>query len=139
MNLIYKSRVALINIGKMLPFIVCAIVMVGYADTLFSLTTNDFVVWDGNIIPNTPISRFIGLYFEYDIITLVILLTISVAIETCYWNKLAIVYLCIQLYEKNYFTSVELYTETICIIAFANILVSGFFVCKGAKMLIKYK
>ena len=139
MNLIYKSRVALINIGKMLPFIVCAIVMVGYADTLFSLTTNDFVVWDGNIIPNTPISRFVGFYFEYDIITLVILLTISVAIETCYWNKLAIVYLCIQLYEKNYLTSVELYTETICIIAFANILVSGFFVYKGAKMLIKYK
>ena len=139
MNLIYKSRVALINIGKMLPFIVCAVVMVGYAETLFSLATNDFVMWDGNIIPNTPISRFVGFYFEYDIITLVILLTISVAIETCYWNKLAIVYLCIQLYEKNYLTSVELYTETICIIAFANILVSGFFVYKGAKMLIKYK
>lgn len=139
MNLIYKSRVALINIGKVLPFIVCAIVFAGYAETAFSLVTNDYIVWDGNIIPNTPITRFIGLYFEYDIIMLVILLTISVAIETCYWNKLAIVYLCIQLYEKNYFQSMELYTETIYIIAFANIIVSGFFVYKGAKMLIKYK
>lgn len=139
MNLIYKSRVALINIGKVLPFIVCAIVFVGYAEMAFSLVTNDYIVWDGNIIPNTPITRFIGLYFEYDIIMLVILLTISVAIETCYWNKLAIVYLCIQLYEKNYFQSMELYTETIYIIAVANIIVSGFFVYKGAKMLIKYK
>ena len=139
MNLIYKSRVALINIGKVLPFIVCAIVFVGYTETAFSLVTNDYIVWDGNIIPNTPITRFIGLYFEYDIIMLVILLTISVAIETCYWNKLAIVYLCIQLYEKNYFQSMELYTETIYIIAVANIIVSGFFVYKGAKMLIKYK
>lgn len=139
MNLIYKSRVALINIGKVLPFIVCAIVFVGYAETTFSLVTNDYIVWDGNIIPNTPITRFIGLYFEYDIIMLVILLTISVAIETCCWNKLAIVYLCIQLYEKNYFQNMELYTETIYIIAVANIIVSGFFVYKGAKMLIKYK
>ena len=139
MNLIYKSRVALINIGKVLPFIVCAIVFVGYAETTFSLVTNDYIVWDGNIIPNTPITRFIGLYFEYDIIMLVILLTISVAIETCYWNKLAIVYLCFQLYEKNYFQSMELYTETIYIIAVANIIVSWFFVYKGAKMLIKYK
>lgn len=81
MNLIYKSRVALINIGKVLPFIVCAIVFAGYAETAFSLVTNDYIVWDGNIIPNTPITRFIGLYFEYDIIMLVILLTISVAIE----------------------------------------------------------
>lgn len=137
--MINEFRKLLIRIGKILPFVICFLVCLNYAETAFALTTNNYLDWNGVVIPNTPISFLIGQYFEYNLQMLVVLCIISIAIETCIYNKLACVYLCVNLYEKSYFANVELYTETIYIIAFANIIVSGFFVYKGAKMLIKYK
>ena len=137
--MINEFRKLLIRIGKILPFVICFLVCLNYAETAFALTTNNYLDWNGVVIPNTPISFIIGQYFEYNLQMLVVLCIISIAIETCIYNKLACVYLCVNLYEKSYFANVELYTETIYIIAFANIIVSGFFVYKGAKMLIKYK
>lgn len=137
--MINKFRRLLIRVGKILPFIVCLLILLQYAETAFSLLLSDFLVYDDMVIPNTPISFFIGQYFEYNLQMLVVLCIISIAIETCIYNKLACLYLGVNLYEKSYFANVELYTETIYIIAVANIIVSGFFVYKGAKMLIKYK
>ena len=137
--MINRFRRLLIRVGKILPFIVCLLILLQYAETAFALAKNDFLMYDSVVIPNTPISFFIGQYFEYNLQMLVVLCIISIAIETCIYNKLACVYLCINLYEKSYFANVELYAETIYIIAFANIIVSGFFVYKGTKMLIKYK
>ena len=135
MNIVHRSRVLLINIGKMLPFAVCLIVLISYIETLISLSSSNFVLLNGSYIPSKPISWFIGQYFEYNVITLIILLTISVAVETCVWNKLAIVYLAIQLAEKEYFITVELYPEYVYAIVIANIIISGFFVWKGIKIL----
>lgn len=137
--MINEFRKLLIRIGKILPFVICFLVCLNYAETAFALATNNYLDWNGVVIPNTPISFLIGQYFEYNLQMLVVLCIISIAIETCIYNKLACVYLCVNLYEKSYFANVELYTETIYIIAVTNIIVSGFFVYKGAKMLIKYK
>lgn len=137
--MINEFRKLLIRIGKILPFVICFLVCLNYAETAFALATNNYLDWNGVVIPNTPISFLIGQYFEYNLQMLVVLCIISIAIETCIYNKLSCVYLCVNLYEKSYFANVELYTETIYIIAVANIIVSGFFVYKGAKMLIKYK
>ena len=137
--MINEFRKLLIRIGKILPFVICFLVCLNYAETVFALATNNYLDWNGVVIPNTPISFLIGQYFEYNLQMLVVLCIISIAIETCIYNKLACVYLCVNLYEKSYFANVELYTETIYIIAVTNIIVSGFFVYKGAKMLIKYK
>ena len=136
MNIVYKARYFLVNLGKMLPFVLCFIVCISYTETIYSILQDNYLTFYGYITPNKPISFWIGQYFEYDLMTLFVVLTLSVAIETCYWNKLAIVYLCLQLYEKDYFESIELYQETICIIALANIIASGFFVYKGVSMLI---
>ena len=133
MNIVLRTRFALVRLGKALPFVICFLALVSYTETLFALATSDFVCWSGNIIPNTPFSWLIGNYFEYNVQTLVVLSVISVAIETCIWNRLACVYLGVNLLEKSYFASVELYIEYIYIAAIANIIVSAFFVYKGIK------
>lgn len=129
--MIHKARIWLIRLGKVLPFVVCLLVMLSYAETSFALATNDLISWGGMVIPNNPISRFIGNYFEYNLQMLVVLCIISIAIETCIYNKLACVYLGVNLYEKSYFANVELYTEYIYAICAANIIVSAYFVYKG--------
>ena len=134
-NIIHKARVLLIETGKMLPFVVCFVVVISYTECLCSLLMESYAEYENSVVLNKPISWFIGQYFEYNVITLIILLTISVAVETCVWNKLAIVYLAIQLAEKEYFITVELYPEYVYAIVIANIIVSGFFVWKGIKIL----
>lgn len=135
--MIHRARIFLIELGKMLPFVVCFIVLISYTEDLFALTVDNYVVYDGSLVLNKPISWWIGQYFEYNLITVVILLTISVAIQTCVWNKLDILYLAIQLIEKQYFDTIELYPEYIYAICLANIVASGFLVYKGILVLIK--
>ena len=133
--MINEFRKLLIRIGKILPFVICFLVCLNYAETAFALTTNNYLDWNGVVIPNTPISFFIGAYFEYNLQMLVVLCIISIAIETCWANKACCVYLGVNLYEKSYFANVELYTEYIYAICAANIIVSAYFVYKGIKIL----
>lgn len=137
MNIVYKTRVILVNMGKMLPFVLCGIILVSYSETMFSLATSDFVEWGGYIIPNTPISWFVGNYFEYDLVTLFALLIMSIAVQTCFWNKLSLLYLFLQLKEKEYLSSIELYTEYIYAICIINIALCAFFCYKGIRIFLK--
>jgi hypothetical protein len=66
---------------------------------------------------------------------LVVMCIISIAIETCIYNKLACVYLGVNLAEKSYF-DFELEPTTIYIICLANILVAGYLTCEGIRILI---
>lgn len=129
--MINEFRKLLIRIGKILPFVICFLVCLNYAETAFALATNNYLNWNGVVIPNTPISFFIGAYFEYNLQMLGVLCIISIAIETCIYNKLACVYLGVNLYEKSYFANVELYPEYIYAICAANIIVSAYFTYKG--------
>ena len=135
MNIVYRTRVILVNMGKMLPFVLCGIILVSYSETMFSLATSDFVEWNGYTIPNTPVSWFIGNYFEYDLVTLFALLIMSIAVQTCFWNKISLLYLFLQLKEKEYLSSIELYPEYIYAICIANILICSFFCYKGIRIL----
>lgn len=137
MNIVYKTRVILVNMGKMLPFVLCGIIFVSYSETLFSLATNDFVEWNGYVIPNNEIAWFMGKYFEYDLVTLLALLIMSIAVQTCFWNKLSLFYLFVQLEEKDFFSTIELYQEYIYAIIAFNLLCSGFFVFKGITILFR--
>ena len=123
--MITKFRRLLIRIGKVLPFIICLLVCVNYTESLFSLATNGLIEWNGTTILHTPISFFIGQYFEYNVQMLVVLVIISCAVETCLFNKLACLYLCINLLEKSYF-DFELEPTIIYIICLANILVASY-------------
>ena len=132
--MINQARRLLINIGKMLPFVVCFLVLLNYAESLYAMMTEDYLSYDGFIILNTPIAFYIGSHFEYNIQMLVVLCVISVAIETCIYNKLACLYLGVNLFEKSYF-DFELEPYQIYVIIAVNIIASGFFVYKGVKIL----
>ena len=133
--MVTNVRKLLIKIGKVLPFIVCFIAFINFMEMAFATATSDFLVYDGIIIPNTPISFFIGQYFEYNLQTLAVLVIISIAIETCIYNKLACGYLGANLAEKSYF-DFELEPTTIYIICLANIIVAGYLTYKGIKILL---
>lgn len=129
-TVVYKSRITLIRIGKILPFVMCTFIFFSYFESISSLFTNDVVLCDNYTILRKPFSLFIGNYFEYNIQTLVIITIISIAVETCIYNKLSCVYLGINLFEKSFF-EFEMDAWLIYLICISNILVAGFLVYKG--------
>ena len=136
--IIYRTRILLINIGKILPFFICSIVLVSYFESIVSMYNEDYILYDSYAILRKPVSYFIGSYFEYNLQMLVVLCVISIAIETCIYNKLACGYLGINLAEKSYF-DFELEPTTIYIICLANIIVAGYLTYKGIRILIRYE
>ena len=47
--MIHKARIWLIRLGKVLPFVICFIVMLSYSETVFNLATNAFNSWCGKL------------------------------------------------------------------------------------------
>lgn len=139
MGVVHKSRLALIELGKSLPFIICAIVCVSYLENGYALYTCDFLEFTDGVYLNKPVSWFIGQYFELDLPTLSVLAILSFAIRTCVFNKLAIAYLAIQLFEKSYFQSHEWANyELYYLVSAVNVVVCLFFVFKGIQRIIKH-
>ena len=136
-EIVKSARITLINLGKFAPYIFCAIVLISYCESLYALFTNDYLIYDDGLTLNKPVSWFIGQYVTYNVVTIVALIVISIAVETCIWNKLCIVYLTIQLCEKHYFVSIELYKETVILIVLANIVVMVVLLYNGVKQICK--
>ena len=134
--MINKFRRILIRLGKILPFVVCGIVLLNYIECCFALLFDNYVLYDDFVILNTKISFLIGRYVEYDIQMLVVLSIISIAIETCIYNKLTCFYLGINLFEKSYF-DFELEPTAIYVICVCNIVVACYLIYKGIKIIIK--
>jgi hypothetical protein len=65
---------------------------------------------------------------------LFVLFVISIAIETCIYNKLACLYLGVNLIEKSYF-DFEIEVNTVYVIATINIIVSAWIIYRGIKIL----
>ena len=135
-NFITKTRVTLIRIGKIAPFVVCFVVFISYTEDVYSLMFDRYVEFSDGVYLRKDLSWFIGNYFKYDLATLSFLIVLSCAIETCVYNKLACLYLCINLLEKSYF-DFELEPTTIYIICLANIIVAGYLTVIGIKMILK--
>lgn len=128
--MINKFRRILIRIGKVLPFIICFVVLLNYIECIVALLLNNYIIYDNVVILYTNFSFIINTFVEYDIQILIVLCVISIAIETCIYNKLACGYLGVNLAEKSYF-DFELEPTTIYIICLANILVAGYLTIKG--------
>ena len=108
--------------------------MISYGECLYALITCDFVATDDVIVLNKPVSWAIGEYFRYNVPTLFLLAVLSIAIRTCKWNKLALLYLAFQLWEKEYFMTIELYVEQIYVVVVVNIAICVFFIYKGIRI-----
>ena len=114
----YSARKALINIGKVFPFVLCAVVGIEYAETLFSSVLSHYCMYGGVIIPYTPLSFNMACFCEYGYIGIFAMMVLSFAIETCNWNKYANYYLFGNLLEKQGFTMpLEIYAiNAICVL-----------------------
>ena len=134
--MIHKARVWLIRLGKVLPFAICFMTMLSYSETAFNLATNDLFYWNGVVIPNYVISWRVGKICEYNLQMLAVLVIISIAIETCIYNKLACLYLGVNLLEKSYL-DFGLEPTYIYIICLANIIVAGYLTYKGLTIFLK--
>lgn len=135
-SFVTNTRIALIRIGKIAPFLVCAIISLSYIESIYALATNDYVMFDNGTYLNEPISWYIGNYFKYDIATVFILSVLSISVETCLYNKMACAYLGVNLIEKSYF-DFEMDLWLICGICTVNIIVSTFLIYKGVKNVLK--
>lgn len=135
-NFITKTRVKLIQIGKIAPFVVCFVVFISYTEDVYSLMFDRYVEFSDGVYLRKDLSWFIGNYFKYDLATLSFLVVLSCAIETCIYNKLACLYLSINLLEKSYF-DFELEPIYIYIICLVNIIIAGYLTIKGIKILLK--
>lgn len=134
-----KVRVFLIQLAKSLPFIVCAIVLISFIECAFALATNDIIMYDGYAILNKPISWAIGKYCEYNFQMLFVLVVLSFAMRTCIYNKLACLYLFVNLLEKSHFATYEYDNNIYYIVIAINIVVAMYFTYIGTKILIKPK
>lgn len=137
MNLVYNSRIGLIRFAKVFPFILCFIALVSLSETIYALILSDFVIFDEGITPNTPIAWFIASKYEFEIYSVLAAIFLSVAFETCVWNKASEIYLLVFLKQQTYFPTIELYPEYIYAICVANILICSFFCYKGIKTITK--
>ena len=127
------ARRLLINLGKLIPFLLCMIVMIVYIECLYSLIIYDYLLYGDFVVLNTPISFAIASYFEYDYLIVAITLIISLAIEACKWNRLSILYLALHLLFKRWVERVELEPHIIYILCFANIIICSYLIYKGLK------
>lgn len=137
MNLIHRTRILLIRFGKGVPFVVCALVFISYIENIYALYNEYYLTINGVVILDKPISYLIGSYFEYNALFLSFLTIVSFAIQTCIYNKLAIIYLAINLYEKSYFTNHVYENNIYYIVAIINALICAFFCYKGIKISLK--
>ena len=136
MNVVHQSRILLIRFAKVFPFILCFLVTISFSETLFAMLIESYANLDGCVIPNKPISWFIARQYEYGIYSVIFALALSIAFETCIWNKLSIAYLTFALFEKSYF-DFEMDVWLIYVICLANILVAGYLTYKGIRILLK--
>lgn len=86
------------------------------------------------VLYQTNIYRgYLARFFEYNLQLLFVVTILTFAIRTCIYNKLALGYTYLNLLEKSYF-DFELEIWTISVICTLNIIVSGFLVYKGLKL-----
>lgn len=137
MNIVYKSRICLIRFAKVFPFVLCFLVLSSLIETLYALCICDFVLYEGNLTPNTPIAWHIARYYTFGVYSLILAFVFAISFETCIYNKASIGYLAIFLGQQKYFPTIELYPEYIYAIVTFNLLCSGFFVFKGITILFR--
>ena len=130
------ARRLLVHIGRALPFVLCSLVFISYAEQLFSLVFDRYVEMDGYMYLDTRITSTIAMYVKYDWFCACIAFVISIAIEACRWNILAALYLFVNLLEKHVCTF-EFEEWSAYLFLTANMLTSLYFSYKGISLFLK--
>ena len=104
-----SARRGIIWIGKYAPFVIVAIVTLSNTEALYSLLTEQYAEYNGEIVYYKPISWFIGDYFKLSIAWIFALFVLSIGVEACVWNRACIVFLSLVLLQKDFFLEVSHY------------------------------
>ena len=131
-------RKILIRSGKVIPFILAFVVMIGYIESIYALITDNYEMYsDGDVVLFTPISNYIGNIVYIDWFDVLLLYVLAVALEFCWRNMLAVHYLLLNLAVR---TLVEhFYIESGIVVGLASFMaLCGLYcVCGGIKILLK--
>ena len=91
-------RKILIRSGKVIPFILAFVVVIGYVESTYALITDNYEMYsDGDVVLFTPISNYIGNIVYIDWFDVLLLYVLAVALEFCWRNMLAVHYLLLNL------------------------------------------
>lgn len=131
-----NARRLLINTGKVLPFTLCFVLLIHYAEVIIAVISSSYTIYNETVVVYTPISFKIAKVFKYNALIVSLTLIISLAIEACKWNLYSCIYLAVNLIERNYLVF-EVTLETILVISVLNVLISAFLVYKGCCIFIK--
>ena len=80
-------RKLLVRFGKIIPFVLAFISLVGYVETIYSIITNSTIVdAEENIIYNLPISFFLADIVYIDWLDVLLVWILCVALELCKYS-----------------------------------------------------
>lgn len=127
------ARRLLIYLFKRVPFILCFITLLSHLETLYAMLCSKYILYDGYMIFDTPISFFVARYFQLNIAIVLTNLIISFAIESCFWNKVSLLYLASVIAQKILIEPIELELEHIVVVLVINIIISALLVYKGIR------
>lgn len=126
-----SARRGIIWIGKYAPFVIVAIVTLSNLEATYSLLTNQYAEYNGEIVYYKPISWFIGDYFKLSIAWIAALAVLSVGVEACVWNRACIAFLSLVLWQKDFFLEHTIDETYFAIVLIANSIIGVLLVVKG--------
>lgn len=132
-----SARRCIIWIGKYAPFVIVAIVTLSNIETLYSLLTEQYAEYNGEIVYYKPISWFIGDYFKLSIAWVAALAVLSVGVEACVWNRACIAFLTVVLWQKDFFLEHTINETYFAVALIVNSTIGTLLVIKGIKILLK--
>jgi len=129
-----SARRGIIWIGKYAPFVIVAIVTLSNIEALYSLLTEQYAEYNGEIVYYKPISWFIGDYFKLSIAWIFALFVLSIGVEACVWNRACIVFLSLVLLQKDFFLEYTINEIYFTVVLIANSAIGTLLVIKGIRI-----
>lgn len=131
-------RKILIRSGKVIPFILAFVVMIGYIESTYALITDNYEMYaDGDVVLFTPISNYIGNIVYIDWFDVLLLYVLAVALEFCWRNMLAVHYLLLYLAVRTLVEHFHIDWWVVVGIASFMALFGSYCVYGGIKILLK--
>lgn len=131
-----SARRGIIWIGKYAPFVIEAIVTLSNTEALYSLLTEQYAEYNGEIVYYKPISWFIGNYFKLSIAWVAALAVLSVGVEACFWNRACVAFLAVILWQKDFFLENTINETYFAAVLIANSTIGTLLVIKGIKIML---
>lgn len=130
-----SARRGIIQIGKYAPFVIVAIVTLSNIETVYSVMFDRYATFGGVTMYYKPVSWWIGRVFELNIAWILALTVLSIGVEACIWNRIAIAYLSLVLFQIDFFLEHDVSDKTFMCVLSINCAIGVFLITKGLKKL----